>query len=105
MFPEIEFIIRFPVIEQPGLNNLKHVRKLLLTVENSDRNLVSDGKTIVGIATGHVEPFHVAADFRSRHGFLSLNNDPVCSFSDGSFHSSIDCHINNFKIIHFLRDI
>lgn len=88
MFPEIEFIIRFPVIEQPGLNNLKHVRKLLLAVENSDRNLVSDGKAIVGIATGQVEPFHVAADFRSRYGSLSLNNDPVCSFSDGSFHSS-----------------
>ncbi|MBW2246797.1 MAG: DNA integrity scanning protein DisA nucleotide-binding domain protein [Deltaproteobacteria bacterium] len=88
MFPEIEFIIRFPVIEQPRLNNLKHVRKLLLAVENSDRNLVSDGKAIVGIATGHVEPFHVAADFRSRHGVLSLNNDPVCSFFDGSFHSS-----------------
>jgi hypothetical protein len=88
MFPDIEFIIRFPVIEQPGLNNLKHVRKLLLAVENSDRNLVSDGKTIVGIATGHVEPFHVAAEFKSRHGFLSLNNDPVCSFFDGSFHSS-----------------
>jgi hypothetical protein len=88
MFSEIEFIIRFPVTEQPSLNNSKHVRKLLLTVENSDRKLVSDGKTIVGIATGNVEQFHIAADFKSWHGFLSLNNDLVCSFSDGSFHSS-----------------
>ncbi|MGD9230829.1 MAG: DNA integrity scanning protein DisA nucleotide-binding domain protein, partial [Desulfobacterales bacterium] len=88
MFPEIEFIIRFPLTEQPSLNNLKHVRKLLLAVENSDRQLVSDGKTIVGIATGDMEKFHMVADFKSRHGFLSLNNDLVCSFSDGSFHSS-----------------
>jgi hypothetical protein len=64
------------------------VRKLLLAVENSDRTLVSDGKTIVGITTGDVEPFHVAAEFKSGHGFLSINKDPVCSFSDGSFRST-----------------
>ena len=29
-----------------------------------------------------------SADFKSWHGFLSLNDDLVCSFSDGSFHSS-----------------
>jgi hypothetical protein len=88
MFSEIEFIIRFPDKEQPSLNNLKHVRKLLLTVENSDRKLISDGKIIVGIATGNMEKFHMVADFKGPHGFLSLNNDLVCSFSDGSFHSS-----------------
>ena len=53
MFPEIKFIIRFPVIEQPGLNNLKHVRKLLLAVENSDRNLVSDGKGDLQVGDPH----------------------------------------------------
>jgi hypothetical protein len=88
MFPEMEFIIRFPVTEQPGLNNLKHVRKLLLAVENSNRALVSDGKTILGIAADDLEQFHIVADFKGWHGFLSLNGNPICSFSDGSFHSS-----------------
>ncbi len=47
---EIEFLARFPLLEQPSLNNFKHVRKLLQSVENSELKLISDGKTIVGIA-------------------------------------------------------
>ena len=84
----LHFITRFPSLEQPGLENSKHVRKLLLAVENSDRRLVSDGLTIVGIARGGMSKYRVVSDFRGRHGFLKINGDPVCSFSDGNFHST-----------------
>ncbi len=43
--PELEFFARFPEMGQPDLTNFKHVRKLLLSVEDSDRRLVSEGKT------------------------------------------------------------
>ncbi|MBU0986339.1 MAG: DNA integrity scanning protein DisA nucleotide-binding domain protein [Proteobacteria bacterium] len=82
------FLARFPTLERPNLYNFKHVRKLLQSVENSDRKLVSDGKTIVGIAAGPVESFCIIADFKGEYGFLCLNGNPVCSFSDGSFHST-----------------
>ena len=85
---KMTFVARFPEMEQPSLENFKHVRKLLLTVESSDRKLVSDGKTIVGIISGNLPEFWIIADFRQRHGFLRLNENEVCSFSDGSFRSS-----------------
>ena len=85
---ELEFVARFPEMEQPSLANFKHVRKLLLAVENSDRKLVSDGKAIVGIITNHLPEFCIVADFRGRHGFLRLNDNPVCSFSAGGFRST-----------------
>jgi len=85
---KIEYAARFPSEEFPSLENYKHVRKLLQAVENSERQLISDGKKIIGIATGNMPEFHITADFRRRHGFIKINNDPVCSFSDGSFHST-----------------
>jgi hypothetical protein len=83
----IEFIARFPAAESPRLENHKHVRKLLQSVENSDRKLISDGNTIFGIARGALPACRITADFHGRHGFIRLNGDLVCSFSDGSFHS------------------
>jgi len=85
---EMEFLARFPLLEQPSLNNFKHIRKLLQSVENSKRKLISDGKTIVGIAAGVEETFRITADFRGEYGFLSINGNPVCSFTGGSFHST-----------------
>ncbi len=85
---EMEFLARFPLLEQPSLNNFKHVRKLLQSVEDSDRKLVSDGKTIVGISSDTKENFRITADFRGEHGFLSINDNLVCSFANGSFHST-----------------
>ena len=85
---KIDFIALFPLSEQPVLENYKHVRKLLQSVEKSERKLVSDGKTIVGISRGVLTEFRISADFRGGHGFLKLNDEPVCSFSNGSFHSS-----------------
>ncbi len=86
--PVVKFLARFQDSERPGLNNLKHVRKLLQAVENSDRCLVSDGKCIIGIGAGELPEYQIAADFRGIHGFLLLNGNPVCSFFDGCFHSS-----------------
>lgn len=85
---KIEFLVRFPLLEQPNLTNFKHVRKLLQTVEDSDNVLVSDGKTIIGIVPDNLEQFRIAADFKGGHGFLSLNENIICSFSDGRFHST-----------------
>lgn len=85
----LDYLARFPEMEQPLIDNFKHVRKLLQAVEDSDRQLVSDGKNIVGIsAAGRMPPFFITADFRGNFGFLRLNNDEVCSFSDGSFKST-----------------
>jgi DNA integrity scanning protein DisA with diadenylate cyclase activity len=86
--PELEFFARFPETGQPSLSNFKHVRKLLLSVEASNRRLVSEGKTILGIAGEKLPSFCVVADFRGRHGFLRINDEIACSFSDGRFKSS-----------------
>ncbi|UCF90113.1 MAG: diadenylate cyclase [Desulfobacterales bacterium] len=93
---KLEFVARFPEMERPNLENYKHVRKLLLAVEDSARKLVSDGKTIVGIATGALPEFCILADFRGRYGFLELQSGPVCSFADGSFKSTT----HKAKLVH-----
>ncbi len=85
---EMKLLARFPFLEQPGLGNFKHVRKLLQSVENSERKLISDGKTIVVIAAGIEEVFRISADFKGEYGFLKLNENPVCSYADGRFHST-----------------
>lgn len=86
--PEVDFLVRFPAMEQPSLSNFKHVRKLLLAVENSDRVLVADAKNILGIARGKLPHCRITAEFQGGHGFLRLAGKPVCSFSDGSYHST-----------------
>ena len=57
-------------------------------VENSERKLISDGQNIVGIAIGEIPKYRIIAEFRGQHGFLCLNGEKVCSFADGSFHST-----------------
>lgn len=86
--PELSFLARFPVMEQPRIDHHKHVRKLLQAVERSDRVLVSDGKSIVGITELTLPTFSITADFKGGHGFLYVNDGPVCSFSDGRFQST-----------------
>lgn len=88
LLPELEFFARFPEMEQPKLTNFKHVRKLLLSVEDSNRRLVSEGKSILGIAGEKLPTFSIIADYRRRHGFLRINDETVCSFADGRFKSS-----------------
>ncbi len=86
---KMELVAEFPEAERPALDNFKHVRKLLLAVENSTRKLVSDGRFIVGIANGTLPEFSIVADFRGGHGFLKLNGVLICSFFDGNFKSTI----------------
>jgi sensor domain DACND-containing protein/sensor domain DACNH-containing protein/DisA checkpoint controller-like protein len=88
MFKDLLFVARFPEAEQLYLSHHKHVRKLLLAVENSSRILVSNGKSIVGIARRNLPAFSITADFKGRHGFLKLDDEFLCSFSDGSFKST-----------------
>ncbi len=85
---EAALLVRFPDPDKLILSNFKHVRKLLLSVENSRRMLVSDGGHILGVSSGMLPEQRITADFRGGHGFLRFAGDLVCSFSDGSFHSS-----------------
>ena len=94
--PSIRFVARFPEMEQPSINNFKHVRKLLLAVENSNRKLVSQGQIIIGISEDYIKGFCINAEFNGRHGFIRLNGETACSFSDGSFRSST----HQAKLVH-----
>ncbi|WP_371418674.1 diadenylate cyclase [Desulforhopalus sp. IMCC35007] len=85
---EVEFLAKFEVPEQPALTYFKHVRKLLQAVEYSDRALIANGVSIVGIAEKPLLPFHITADFQGKFGFLSVDDEKVCSFQDGSFSSN-----------------
>ena len=85
---QVSFLARFRENERPQLENFKHVRKLLQSVEGSRNNLVSDGISIVGIATGNHLDFSILVDFHRRYGFIRTNTQTVCSFSDGRFHST-----------------
>ncbi|MFH1155267.1 MAG: DNA integrity scanning protein DisA nucleotide-binding domain protein [Pseudomonadota bacterium] len=84
----ISFIAKVQRHERPYLANAKHIRKLLLAVENSDRNLISDGNTIIGISASEIPPFAVVANYQGDHGFLELAGTTICSFSDGNFQST-----------------
>lgn len=85
---EVRFICRFPAMEQPTLADTKHVRKLLQAVEDSGRVLVGDGQHILGIAIGPMPGAYLAAQFSGTRGFLWLKDQLICTFFDGSFHSS-----------------
>lgn len=85
---DIHFLIRFREEERPQLGNFKHVRKLLLTVDGTEFKLVSEGKAILGIIRAPLPEFSLTAEFLGRHGFLRINDRRICSFSDGSFHST-----------------
>ncbi len=85
---DIPFITKIQKHERPVISNVKHIRKLLVAVENSDRKLVSDGCTIIGITDSDIPDYAITADFRGDYGFLKLGNEKVSSFFDGSYHST-----------------
>ena len=85
---EISFITKIQKHERPVISNVKHIRKLLVAVENSERKLVSDGCTIIGITDSDIPDYAITAEFRGDHGFLRLGNKKISSFFDGSFHST-----------------
>lgn len=84
----VNFLALFPDIDRTEIQNFKRVRKLLQSVEGSRRKLVSNGRSIVGIAIGEVPDTSITACYHGSHGFLLLNGLPVCSFSGGNFSSS-----------------
>lgn len=84
----IDFLTKIQRHERPVISNIKHIRKLLVGVERSDRKLVSDGNTIIGITSAPVPEYAIVADFRGDYGFLLMGSRKVASFSDGNFHSS-----------------
>jgi len=88
MIEAVPFMVKFPNPEKLRLTNYKHVRKLILAVEDSDRRLISDGRKIFGVSRGRLPDCRITADFRGGHGFLRFSGSLVCSFSDGNFHSS-----------------
>jgi hypothetical protein len=86
---QVPFLAHFSPSEQPSMENIKHVRKLLAAVEQSDLKLISDGRNVAGIAADSLPMFNVAADFRGGHGFLRIVDETVCSFADGAYQSTI----------------
>lgn len=84
----LHYLAKLPKAERPKLDHGKHVRKMLLSVERTQRLLVSDGEHIIGMAQGDLPPGSLCALFNGRHGMLSLDGSPVCSFSDGAFQST-----------------
>ncbi len=85
---ELSFITKIQRHERPVISNAKHIRKLLLAVEDSDRKLVSDGCTIIGITDVDIPDYVITADFSGDHGFLRLGTDKIASFFDGNYHST-----------------
>ena len=85
---QLDYVARFPKNEMPALENFKHVRKLLQAVERSSRVLVSDGRSVVGMADGIMPEFFLGADFRGQYGYMEINGEAICSFSDGNFNST-----------------
>lgn len=84
----INFLARFKSDEKPPLNNFKHVRKLLQTVEHSEHTLISDGITILGIGSSRISQFHITVEFQGKLGFISAGDEKICSFQDGSYSSN-----------------
>lgn len=85
---QLTFLARFKSSEQPKLNNFKHVRKLLQATEFSNRTLISDGTSIIGIADKTFDEFSVTADFQGKVGFLYAKDELICSFQDGRYNSN-----------------
>ena len=84
----VPFVVHFSSLQRPELRNSKHTRKMLMAVEDSDRKLISDGKHILGISKGEIPEGSLRVDFKGGYGFLYLDGNPVCSFSDGAFSST-----------------
>ena len=72
MIAEVSFLVRFPYPEKLKIGNFKHVRKLILAVENSDCRLVSDGQSIIGVAGGVMPKCRITARFPRRIRFPAV---------------------------------
>ncbi len=84
----IVFLASFVNEDLPRLDNPKHTRKLLQTVEKSNQALISDGYNILGISDTTLPGNVLTADFQGRCGFLRMYGETICSFADGEYKSS-----------------
>ena len=84
----IKFITKIQRHQRPFVNNTRHVRKLLTAVENSNRKLVSDGNTIIGVTDSSIPDYAISAEYLGDHGFLKLGEQKIASFFAGNFHST-----------------
>jgi len=84
----VHYLATFGEFERPAMKDIKHIRKLLQAVEGNKHKLVSNGQRIIGIGTGRMPDFSVIVEFRGRHGFIRVQDETICSFADGGFHSS-----------------
>ena len=84
----IHYLATFGDFERPSMKDIKHIRKLLQAVEGNKNKLVSNGQQIIGIGTGRMPDFSVTAEFRGNHGFIRVQDETICSFADGGFHST-----------------
>ena len=88
MSQEIDYLVRFSEDMRPQLSNHRHVRKMLQSVESSTRHLVSDGRSVLGICGSKLPSFCVCSEFLGRRGFVRVNQNKICSFSEGRFTST-----------------
>lgn len=88
LLEQLNFIAKFHADQQPRLSNHKHVRKLLMAVEGSNHKLVSDGVRILGVCDARLPEFSLVVNFQGMIGFVSINEELICSFEDGSFKST-----------------
>jgi hypothetical protein len=84
----IHYMAKLDPHERPLLQDTKHVRKLLQAVEGTRHRLVCDGTHIIGIGAGRLPDYSIGAEFLGSYGFISLQEEKICSFADGSLHSS-----------------
>ncbi|CAG36415.1 DNA integrity scanning protein DisA nucleotide-binding domain protein [Desulfotalea psychrophila] len=85
ILPKVTFLAQFDEDRPPLLANYKHVRKLLQAVENSEGYLVSDGEKILGICGNDIPENCLAVSFQKKIGFISYNNQTICSFAHGLY--------------------
>ena len=85
LLQHVHFQASFPRMEQPLLVNLRHCRKTLQAVENTERFLISDGCTLAGVASGDLPPGSILATFEGNHGMVKLDDELICSFASGNF--------------------
>ena len=84
----LNYVALFPENERPLLSDRRHVRKLLLAVDRTQRKLISDGTHVLGFAIGSMSESSLAAEFFGRYGFLRLGGKLIASFTGGRFNAS-----------------
>ncbi|MBI3090833.1 MAG: DNA integrity scanning protein DisA nucleotide-binding domain protein [Candidatus Tectomicrobia bacterium] len=81
----LTFISRFPGGSVPQLERIKHLRKLITSVDRTNAYLCSDGHIVTGIIQNQIPEYAILARYDAGRGELLINDEPVCTFADGRF--------------------